>query len=131
MFRKVISLTTWIFQGNPKDFKITEYLRDFEKKGSNICWSIRQDEYVKDINIGDEVYIWRSQGRKKGSGGIIAKTSVLSYPIEMKDDESKSYWVNQADADELLPRVQLAILETFIKLFASAYEPQDLKYCGG
>jgi hypothetical protein len=46
-------MTTWIFQGNPKEFHIDDYL----KNNDEITWTIRQKQYTSDIKIGDKVFI--------------------------------------------------------------------------
>lgn len=78
-------MTSWIFQGNPKKFRIDEYLRNRQL----ITWEIRQTHFKDEISIGDEVFIWRSDGNKPGSGGIVAKGEILSRPTEIKDDAPK------------------------------------------
>src|SRR5690606_10684982 len=74
----------WIFQGNPKQFPVNEYIRD----NDIITWSIRQRQYIDEIKKGDLVFIWRSDGGKKNTGGIIALTEVVSEPFE-KDGAPK------------------------------------------
>ncbi|MER2172563.1 MAG: EVE domain-containing protein [Psychrobacillus psychrodurans] len=54
-------MNTWIFQGNPKKFNVDDYLLD----NREIWWSIRQKHIVDKIKIGDEVFIWRSDGTEK------------------------------------------------------------------
>ena len=71
-------LNTWIFQGNPKIFKVDDYLLENE----SIWWSIRQAHFVDQIQIGDEVYIWRSDGANKDSGGIVARTVAVTLSQE-------------------------------------------------
>ena len=75
-------MTSWIFQGNPKKFRIDEYLRNRQL----ITWEIRQMHFKDKISTGDEVFIWRADGDKTGSGGIVAKGEILSRPTEIKDD---------------------------------------------
>ncbi|WP_221563173.1 AAA family ATPase [Alkalihalobacillus sp. TS-13] len=77
----------WIFQGNPKQFNVDEYIKNNEV----LTWGVRQKHYVEKINIGDKVFIWRSDGGKKNSGGIIAHAEVASdvfeedeYEVELK-----------------------------------------------
>ena len=64
----------WIFQGNPKQFTINKDkfpdlhdLNQYVKDGKIIDWSIRQKHH--EIKSGDEVFIWRSDGGEKGTGG--------------------------------------------------------------
>lgn len=99
-------MTTWIFQGNPKRFKVDEYLSGNDE----IVWTIRQKHYVDDIQVGDTVYIWRSEAGKKGYGGIVARTTVTSTPVSGKDVTSQ-YRVIPNKANEILPRVPLNVEE--------------------
>jgi 5-methylcytosine-specific restriction enzyme B len=75
-------MSYWIFQGNPKQFPIDDYLR----KNTTINWSIRQKHYIDEIKIGDKVFIWRSDGGKKNTGGIVALSEVHSRPYPQDDD---------------------------------------------
>lgn len=97
---------TWIFQGNPSRFKVDDYLLE----NKDIVWSIRQEHYVNDIQIGDAVYIWRSDAGKRGYGGVVARATVTGLPVSRKDVTSE-YWVTPSDANEVLPRVPLRVEE--------------------
>jgi MoxR-like ATPase/predicted RNA-binding protein with PUA-like domain len=86
-------MSYWIFQGNPKRFTIDKEkypdlhdINSYIKDGKIIDWSVRQKHHVNDIKIGDHVFIWRSDGEEKNSGGIIALAEVVSEPI-MKDND--------------------------------------------
>jgi hypothetical protein len=98
-------MASWIFQGNPKRFKVNEYLR----KNKTIIWSINQKRFEDEISIGDEVYIWRSDGREPKSGGIVAKGEIISTPKVMKDDKPE-LWLdaNKKDAESKL-RVRIRL----------------------
>jgi predicted RNA-binding protein with PUA-like domain len=82
-------MNTWIFQSNPKSYQIDNYLNEINP----VQWSIRQKHYKHDINIGDEVYIWRSDGYKPRSGGIVAKGTILSLP-ELVKDKNPQYFID-------------------------------------
>jgi 5-methylcytosine-specific restriction enzyme B len=89
-------MSHWIFQGNPQRFTIDNekypHLHDinnYVKKGKVIDWNIRQKHYVQDVNIGDQVFIWRSDGEEKNSGGVIALAEIVSEP-SVKEDEAPS-----------------------------------------
>jgi predicted RNA-binding protein with PUA-like domain len=80
---------TWIFQGNPNVFDIDNYVTNHRY----IWWSLRQEHFLDTIKINDEVFLWRSDGGKQGTGGILAKARVVSLPLERADDENaKDYW---------------------------------------
>jgi DNA-directed RNA polymerase specialized sigma24 family protein/predicted RNA-binding protein with PUA-like domain len=73
----------WIFQGNPKYYRVLDCIRDFEQ----VYWLVTR--YAKDINIGDEVFIWIS-GQKAGVyaiGEIIKSVEILN---EVPDND---YWI--------------------------------------
>ncbi len=79
----------WIFQGNPKQFTINEDkypdlhdINQYVKDGKIIDWSIRQKQHTHEVKAGDQVFIWRSDGGKKNTGGIIALTEVQSEPTD-------------------------------------------------
>ncbi|CEJ73174.1 GTPase subunit of restriction endonuclease [[Clostridium] sordellii] len=76
---------TWIFQGNP----IYEQKFDFNKdliKDKNVSWSIKKKYHVDRIKLNDEVYIWRSDGNEKGTGGIVAYGVISSKPYEVNNN---------------------------------------------
>ncbi len=72
----------WIFQGNPRHFPVDDYIRE----NDTITWSIRQRQYIDEIKQGDLVFIWRSDGGKKNTGGIIALSEVISESFESNGD---------------------------------------------
>lgn len=80
--------STWIFQGNPQKFDIDSYISN----NKYIWWSIKQKYYVKEIRVGDEVYLWRAESGQLGSGGIIARGTIIGHPIVRTDEEFKEYW---------------------------------------
>jgi 5-methylcytosine-specific restriction enzyme B len=66
----------WIFQGNPNIFDVDGYLQ----QNDVITWDVRQKQYINEIQPNDEVFIWRSDGGNKNSGGIIGRCMVLTKP---------------------------------------------------
>lgn len=60
----------WIFQGNPKFYRIREYVAENDV----ITWGIRQSQ--KQIKEGDKVYIWESGA----DAGIVACGTILCNP---------------------------------------------------
>lgn len=81
-------MTSWVFQGNPKAFQIDKYL----KSRDTINWTIRQRHLSDQLSVGDQVFIWRSDGGKPKSGGIVAKGRILSLPQQMEDD-APELWI--------------------------------------
>lgn len=97
-------MTKWIFQGSPLRFTIDKEkyphlhdIDDYVKNGKIIDWSIRQTHFQNDIQLGDMVFIWRSNGDVMDSGGIIALTEVVTAPYLQDGDE--------------FPRVELKVLD--------------------
>lgn len=104
-------MNTWIFQGNPAKFDVDNYLLENE----TILWSIRQAHFNDLIELGDEVFIWRSDGVNKGSGGIVARTQVIGTPQEYIDEEeSATYWYKDAPIKPYLA-VELKVLEVEVE----------------
>jgi len=96
-------MTSWIFQGNPKVFRVDEYLQNRK----SILWTIRQRHFRDDISVGDEVYIWRSDGDNPKSGGIVAKGKVISHPQAMEDD-APNLWIEKRESPfELRVKIEL------------------------
>jgi 5-methylcytosine-specific restriction enzyme A len=62
-------MNTWIFQGNPRVFDIDNYVKNHKY----IWWSLRQEYYFEKVQIGDVVFLWRSDGGQRGTGGIPSK----------------------------------------------------------
>jgi 5-methylcytosine-specific restriction endonuclease McrA len=92
---------TWIFQGNPRFFRIDDYLNSREE----FYWTIKQ--FKKIIKIGDIVYIWRS-GK---NAGIVAVAQVTSH-VEIVSDDSTDYWIQKSETNSAeTERVKLRILE--------------------
>ncbi|HEY3316592.1 MAG TPA: HNH endonuclease [Bacillota bacterium] len=75
-------MSTWIFQGRPDIFMIDTYLRDRR----NIWWRATQPRCRKEIRPDDQIFIWRSDGKKRSSGGIVARARVMGPPELVADD---------------------------------------------
>ena len=76
-------MSSWIIQCNPDYYDIERYILDGNK---TIFWVIK-DEILKE---GDEVFLWRSQGRRKANkdnSGIIGRLMVVSDNELPIDDE--------------------------------------------
>jgi len=68
-------MKTWIFQGNPDVFDIDSYLA---ATAGLITWRVAR--YAEQIEPGDTVYIWRSQGDQPQMAGIVAEGTVVEPP---------------------------------------------------
>jgi hypothetical protein len=98
---------TWIFQGNPNIFDIDNYVKNHKF----IWWSLRQEHFVDKIQLDDEVYLWRSDGGKRGTGGILAKAKVASLTQERADDRNAADYWHTDDWDNPYLAVKLEVLE--------------------
>lgn len=95
----------WIFQGNPKRFDIDDYLSRFPQL---IYW--RTNRYVKDILVGDPVFIWRA-GNEAGAvavGKVVEKPTPaksVEHPEALGDD----LWVgDESNPSEIKTGIQLS-----------------------
>ena len=86
--RKAGARRSWIFQGNPKLFRIDEYLAS----RSEVVWSVNQNKL--EIEPGDRVYLWRSGA----AAGIVAIGRVVSKVQSMPDDVPE-LWIGPARQD--------------------------------
>lgn len=100
-------MNTWIFQGNPKHFDMDTYLTENE----HITWSVRQKYLADQMQVGDIVFIWRSDGGKKGTGGMIAKSKVTKAPYNVVTqlNHAEHWKEDMAIAD--FPSIDLQVLE--------------------
>lgn len=90
---------TWIFQGNPRVFDIDNYVSNHQY----IWWSLRQEHFRNQVQINDDVYLWRSDGDNRGTGGILAKARVVCLPTEQTDDTSSdNYWHVEDESNSYL-----------------------------
>jgi hypothetical protein len=102
---------TWIFQGNPNVFDIDNYVTNHRY----IWWSLRQEHFSDTIEINDEVFLWRSDGGQRGTGGILAKAKVVGLPNDITDNESaKDYW-HTDDWENQYLAVKLEVIEVRLK----------------
>lgn len=102
-----VNVNTWIFQGNPRVFDIDKYV----KNNKFIWWSLRQEHFADKVQLNDDVFLWRSDGGNRGTGGILAKCKVVSLPQERaNDDSAKEYW-HTDDMNQSGLVVKLEVLE--------------------
>lgn len=94
----------WIFQGNPNRFDVDDYLSRYTQL---IYW--RTNRYVKDIAVGDPVYIWRAGI----DAGAVAVGHVVEVPtparsVEHPEALGDDLWVaSEADPDEFKTGIRL------------------------
>jgi len=87
---KGLTMAYWIFQSNPKLYRVLEAIRDFER----LPWlaSQRPDQ----IFPGDGVLMWLS-GQ---DAGIYAIAEVLEKPRQWKELPSIGYWIDPSQFAE-------------------------------
>ncbi|MEL7981726.1 EVE domain-containing protein [Vreelandella titanicae] len=95
----------WIFQGNPNRFDIDDYLSRYPQL---IYW--RTNRYVKDIVVGDPVFVWRA-GNEAGAvavGKVVEEPTpahAVKHPEALGDD----LWVaSEASSSEFKTGIQLS-----------------------
>jgi hypothetical protein len=100
-------MRTWIFQGNPDDFDLDAYLATAPVQ---FPWLVTR--YGDEISVGDRVYIWRTQGKEKGTAGIIAETGVIApvTPVRESTDAIPFWRADASGAMEVRPRVILRLV---------------------
>lgn len=112
-------MTSWIFQGNPKEFQVDEYL-----KRKEIYWNLEQ--HKKGTSLDDVVYIWRADGNKPKSGGIVAKGKIVDYPREMQDD-APELWIPPKPENSLKFGVNIEIEDVRLNEGGGMLKSEDLK----
>ncbi len=78
----------WLFQGNPKYYRVIDGIRDFEQ----MPWLVTR--YAKDIAPGDGVLIWVS-GKEAGIYALAEVTEPAQVLSQLPD---RKYWTNASRA---------------------------------
>ncbi len=78
----------WLFQGNPKYYRVLEAIKELEA----IPWLVTR--YANDIAPGDGVIIWLSGSQ----GGIYATAEVIEPAQFLTEIPDKKYWVDSTRA---------------------------------
>lgn len=76
----------WLFQGNPKYYRIIDAIRDFEQ----MPWLVTR--YGKDIAPGDGVLIWKS-GQ---DAGVYAIAEIIELPKMLEKVPDIGYWIDKS-----------------------------------
>jgi len=103
----------WMFQGNPKRWRIFDSFKDPEFQ-SEQSWEVNQ--YKNEIKKGDLALIWVA-GK---DAGIYAIADIVSDPRIMGDIPNGKYWINQADANQ-------QNLKVFVKIKQKLYDSPILR----
>lgn len=102
----------WLFQGNPKYYRVLDAIRDFEQ----MPWLVTR--YGKDIAPGDGVLVWVS-GKEAGIYAIATVTEPAQVITKLPD---RKYW---ADASRATGKQQ-AIIQFTSKLLDKPLLKTDL-----
>lgn len=87
---------TWIFQANPKKYRILDSLVAEKEE----LWNLNQHAHA--VQEGDRVLIWISGD----NAGIYAVGTVVSMPMFTQDTPSgMRYWLTPAEGTKVKPRV--------------------------
>ncbi|MGB7443189.1 MAG: EVE domain-containing protein [Coleofasciculaceae cyanobacterium] len=76
----------WLFQGNPKCYRIIDAIRDFEQ----MPWLVTR--YAKEIAVGDGVLIWKA-GQNTG---ISAIAEIIEPPQMLDTVPDIRYWIDKS-----------------------------------
>lgn len=95
----------WIFQANPKFYRILEALQHLDRM------QFLTNRYKDRIQVGDIVLLWMSGNH----AGIYAQARVLEGVAERKSDgDDAAFWADPSSAANTKPRVVLAIEKRFL-----------------
>lgn len=75
----------WLFQGNPRYYKVVEAIQDFEQ----LPWTVTR--YAKEMQLGEGVLVWMSGA----DAGIYAIARIISQPGIMVKPPDIGYWLEQ------------------------------------
>lgn len=95
----------WIFQANPKFYRILEALQHLDRM------QFLTNRYKDRIQVGDIVLLWMSGNH----AGIYAQARVLEGVAERKSDgNDAAFWADPSSGGTTKPRVVLAIEKRFL-----------------
>lgn len=75
----------WLFQGNPKYYRVLDGIRDFQE----MPWLVTR--YRKDISVGDGVLIWKAGT----AAGVYAIAEVIAPAEPLQEVPDRNYWIDQ------------------------------------
>jgi predicted RNA-binding protein with PUA-like domain len=104
----------WLFQGNPKYYRIQEAIAAFE----TMPWLVTR--YAKEMQVGDGVLVWIAGA----DAGIYAIAEIIEPPQLIKTIPDAEYWTIPVSAKKDKPRVQLRFLR---KLLGQPLRKHELK----
>jgi len=104
----------WLFQGNPKYYRIQEAIAAFE----TMPWLVTR--YSKEMQVGDGVLVWIAGT----DAGIYAIAEVIEPPQLLEKIPDAEYWTIPVSAKKDKPRAQLRFLR---KLLGQPLRKHELK----
>lgn len=100
-------MTEWLFQWNPKSYRVNDFLSRPGILSTDFLTSINQVSCEREIQIGERVYVWRSLGTGRDPGGVVAR-GVTSGPVRVAQDPMPEYWRDARRAGSQ-PRVSVRL----------------------
>ena len=79
-------MTYWLFQGNPKYYRLQDTIHDCEQ----IPWLVTR--YANQIAVGDGVLIWHT-GTK---AGVYASAEIIEQPKMLDKQPDIEYWLDKS-----------------------------------
>lgn len=91
-------MTYWLFQGNPKYYRVREAIKDFEQ----MPWLVTR--YAKQIVVGDGVLVWIA-GQ---DAGLYAIAEIAEPPQILDHKPDSAYWLDssRASSDQPLAKIR-------------------------
>lgn len=105
-------MNSWLFQGNPKFYKVREALHHFKTTSRLTTWLV--NKHKSEITEGDEVFFWQA-GRQ---AGLVGWGRIHTDPVELAlDEEEIQFAVLKAKFAGVRLRVR-------IKIEGESYRPR-------
>ncbi|MEB3281410.1 MAG: EVE domain-containing protein [Lyngbya sp.] len=76
----------WLFQGNPKYYRVTDAIRDFEQ----MPWLVTR--YGKEIAVGDGVLVWKAGV----DAGVYAIAEIIESAKMLTEVPDIRYWIDKS-----------------------------------
>lgn len=93
----------WLYQGNPKYYRIIDAIRDFEQ----MPWLVTR--YAKEMASGDGVLIWKSGDK----AGIYAIAEIIEAPKLLEKQPDIGYWIDTSRLNK--PQARIRFTNKFLE----------------
>jgi predicted RNA-binding protein with PUA-like domain len=104
----------WLFQGNPKYYRIQDAIRDL----AEMPWLVTR--YASEIQVGDGVLIWIAGSE----AGIYALAEIIAPPQVLTEIPDQNYWLMPENQRADKPRAHLRFTR---KLLGQPLRRHELK----